>query len=167
MKSSSRRQLRKGDRSWEGSLGETCEPTNRNCIRGRVNRASWLNTAKPMGLSSSGKCSGCARESHAPYRGRPIAGKLAVGFSRGHSSRNWKRAGGTYTARLNNETGLARCWQPFRNAARREWTQPTKDQTSQMNRPHYHPPQRTRPGDSQVGQGGEAEKASSWERGPR
>jgi len=54
MKSSSRGQLRKGNRPWEGSLGKTCEPTNRNRIRGRMNRESWHNTAKPIGLSSSG-----------------------------------------------------------------------------------------------------------------
>ena len=42
-----RSQLRKGDRPWEGRLWESRRPTNRNLMRGRRDRVSWHNTAKP------------------------------------------------------------------------------------------------------------------------
>jgi len=48
-KNTSRSQLRKGDRPWEGRLGESREPMNKNHIRGRHGGASWHNTAKPVG----------------------------------------------------------------------------------------------------------------------
>ena len=41
-----RGQLREGDRSWEGRLGESHQPMNKNLIRGRRDRPSWHNTAK-------------------------------------------------------------------------------------------------------------------------
>jgi hypothetical protein len=36
-----------GDRAWEGRLGESRRPMNKNHIRGRRGVASWHNTAKP------------------------------------------------------------------------------------------------------------------------
>ena len=51
VKSTSRSQLREGDRTWEGRLGDSREPTNRNLIRGRQSEVSWHNTAKPFGLA--------------------------------------------------------------------------------------------------------------------
>ena len=41
-----RGQLREVDRSWEGRLGESHQPMNKNLIRGRRDRPSWHNTAK-------------------------------------------------------------------------------------------------------------------------
>jgi len=41
-----RSQLRKGDRPWEGRLGKSRRPMNKNHIRGRRDRLSWHNTAK-------------------------------------------------------------------------------------------------------------------------
>jgi hypothetical protein len=41
-----RSQLRKGDRPWEGRLGESHQPMNKNHILGRRDRMSWHNTAK-------------------------------------------------------------------------------------------------------------------------
>jgi hypothetical protein len=48
VRSTSRSQLRKGDRPWEGRPGDSHEPTNRNLMRGRQSRESWQNTAKPF-----------------------------------------------------------------------------------------------------------------------
>ena len=47
-KSSSRGQLRKGDRPWGGRLGDSHEPMNKNLILGRRSWVSWHNTAKPF-----------------------------------------------------------------------------------------------------------------------
>jgi hypothetical protein len=47
VRSTSRSQLRKGDRPWEGRLGDSHEPMNKNLIRGRQSEVSWHNTAKP------------------------------------------------------------------------------------------------------------------------
>ena len=41
-----RSQLREGDRPWEGRLGESHQPMNKNDIRGRRGGTSWHNTAK-------------------------------------------------------------------------------------------------------------------------
>jgi len=51
VRSTSRSQLRKGDRPWEGRLGDNHEPTNRNLIRGRQREVSWHNTVKPFDSS--------------------------------------------------------------------------------------------------------------------
>ena len=51
IRSTSRSQLREGDQTWEGRLGDSREPTNRNLIRGRQSEVSWHNTAKPFGLA--------------------------------------------------------------------------------------------------------------------
>ena len=48
MKRTTRSQLRKGDRPWEGRLWESHQPTNRNLIRGRQDGKSWHNTAKSL-----------------------------------------------------------------------------------------------------------------------
>jgi hypothetical protein len=47
IRSTSRSQLRKVDRPWEGRLGDSHEPMNKNLIRGRQSEVSWHNTAKP------------------------------------------------------------------------------------------------------------------------
>lgn len=49
VRSTIRSQLREGDRTWEGRLGDNRVPTNRNLIRGRQSEVSWHNTAKPFG----------------------------------------------------------------------------------------------------------------------
>ena len=46
MKKTTRSQLRKGNRPWEGRLWEIHQATNRNLIRGRQGGMSWHNTAK-------------------------------------------------------------------------------------------------------------------------
>ena len=46
MKRTTRGQLRKGDRPWEGRLWESHQPMNKNLIRGRRGGMSWHNTAK-------------------------------------------------------------------------------------------------------------------------
>ena len=46
MKSTTRGQLRKGDRPWGGRLWESCQTTNRNLMRGRRDGMSGHNTAK-------------------------------------------------------------------------------------------------------------------------
>jgi hypothetical protein len=46
MKRTTRSQLRKGDRPWEGRLWESHQPMNKNLIRGRRGGMSWHNTAK-------------------------------------------------------------------------------------------------------------------------
>lgn len=51
IRSTSRSQLRKGDRPWEGRLGDSHGPMNKNLMRGRQSEVSWHNTAKPFGLA--------------------------------------------------------------------------------------------------------------------
>ena len=46
MQRTTRGQLRKGDRPWEGRLWESHQPMNKNLIRGRRGGMSWHNTAK-------------------------------------------------------------------------------------------------------------------------
>ncbi len=46
MKRTIRSQLRKGDRPWEGRLGKSHQPMNKNDIRSRQDGKSWYNTAK-------------------------------------------------------------------------------------------------------------------------
>ena len=86
MKSSSRGQLREGNRPWEGSLGESCELTNRNRIGGWVDPGELAQHSKAHRFGKLGKYDSCAAESHAPYRGKPFLRKLEKGLSRGHSS---------------------------------------------------------------------------------
>ena len=46
MKSTTRSQLRKGDRPWEGRLWESCQTMNKKLIRGRLGGMRWHNTPK-------------------------------------------------------------------------------------------------------------------------
>ena len=109
VKSTSRSQLRKGDRPWEGRLGDSHGPMNKNLIRGRQNQVSWHNTAKPFGLALE------VNEAVVWRRFVPLPGEISLAWrpapagsapdsnvrgdrrevSSGHS--NWKRAGGWKT----------------------------------------------------------------------
>ena len=46
VKSTTRGQLREGDRPWEGRLWESCQTMNKNLMRGRRDGMSGHNTAK-------------------------------------------------------------------------------------------------------------------------
>jgi hypothetical protein len=46
VKSTTRGQLRKGDRPWEGRLWERCQTMNKKLIRGRLGGMRWHNTPK-------------------------------------------------------------------------------------------------------------------------
>ena len=46
VKSTTRGQLRKGDRPWEGRLWEICQTMNKKLIRGRLGGMRWHNTPK-------------------------------------------------------------------------------------------------------------------------
>lgn len=46
MKSTTRSQLREGDRPWEGRLWEICQTMNKNLMRGRLGGTRWHNTPK-------------------------------------------------------------------------------------------------------------------------
>ena len=46
VKSTTRGQLRKGDRPWEGRLWESCQTMNKKLIRGRLGGKRWHNTPK-------------------------------------------------------------------------------------------------------------------------
>ncbi len=45
--STTRSQLREGDRAWGGRLWESHQAMNKNLLRGRRSQVSWHNTAKP------------------------------------------------------------------------------------------------------------------------
>lgn len=49
MTTTSLRQGRLREKGSGGSWRQICEPTDRNVIEGRVSRASWHNTTKPLG----------------------------------------------------------------------------------------------------------------------
>jgi hypothetical protein len=46
VKSTTRGQLRKGDRPWEGRLWEICQTMNKKLMRGRLDGMRWHNTPK-------------------------------------------------------------------------------------------------------------------------
>jgi len=46
VKSTTRSQLRKGDRPWKGRLWESCQTMNKKLIRGRLGGMRWHNTPK-------------------------------------------------------------------------------------------------------------------------
>ena len=46
MKSTTRGQLREGDRPWKGRLWEICQAMNKKLIRGRLGGMRWHNTPK-------------------------------------------------------------------------------------------------------------------------
>jgi hypothetical protein len=46
MKRTTRGQLRKGDRPWEGRLWEICQTMNKKLMRGRLGGKRWHNTPK-------------------------------------------------------------------------------------------------------------------------
>jgi len=46
-RSTTRSQLREGDRPWESRLWESHQAMNKNLLRGRRDQVSWHNTAKP------------------------------------------------------------------------------------------------------------------------
>jgi hypothetical protein len=67
--STRRRQLRQGNRTWEGSWSQTCEVTNRNRIQGRFTQASVPCNTKPFPIGWEGKCGACAGKVHVLIRG--------------------------------------------------------------------------------------------------
>ena len=101
MKSTTRSQLRKGDRPWGGRLWEKHQAMNKNLIRGRRNGTSWHNAAKflhsvpevneALGCwrflflsgDTSSACGSVLRSSAAVSNGR----RDWRGVSRSHSSR--------------------------------------------------------------------------------
>jgi hypothetical protein len=113
IRSTSRSQLREGDRPWEGRLGgDSHEPMNKNLIRGRQSEVSRHNTAKPPDSALQvneavvwrrfvplpGEISiARGRESDSAVRSNALGDDREV--SRGHSTR--KGIGGLEDARLN------------------------------------------------------------------
>ena len=114
VRSTSRSQLREGDRTWEGRLGDNHEPMNKNLIRGRQSEVSWHNTAKPFDLALEvNEAAMWWRYTLLPgeisLAGRPVSTGSACGsnvmgdqreVSRGHSTRIG--TGGLREARLNS-----------------------------------------------------------------
>ena len=113
IRSTSRSQLPKGDRPWEGRLGDSHEPMNKNLIRGRQSEVSWHNTAKPSDSALE------VNEAVVWWRFAPLPGEISLAwrpasagsascsnvrvdqreFSRGHSTRSG--TGGLEDARSN------------------------------------------------------------------
>lgn len=48
---------------------QNCEPTNRNCIKGRTPWGELARHSKTLWLKGHGRCSGCAVTVHALIRG--------------------------------------------------------------------------------------------------
>ncbi len=113
IRSTSQGQLRKGDRPWEGRLGDSHGPMNKNLIRGRRSQVSWHNTAKPFGSAPE------VNEAVVWWRFVPLPGEISLAWrpasagsasgsnvrgdqrevSRGHSTRIG--TGGLKDVRLN------------------------------------------------------------------
>ena len=74
IRSTSRSQLREGDRTWEGRLGDNHEPTNRNLIRGRQSEVSWHNTAKPFDSALE------VNEAAVWWRYTPLPGEISLAW---------------------------------------------------------------------------------------
>ena len=106
MKSTTRSQLRKGDRPWGGRLWESCQAMNKKLIRGRQSGKRWHNTPKfhhsalevnetlgqwrflLLSGETSSACGGVLRFSAAVSNGC----RDWRGVSRGHSSRKTSRS---------------------------------------------------------------------------
>ena len=114
-----RGQLRKGDQPWEGRLWESRRPTNRNLIRGRQDRVSWHNTAKPChSVPEVNEAVGWRRFSSLPGeistardRGSGSAVRSnALGFSlevsRGHSTAIGNRGAGIRPFKLRSRSKI-------------------------------------------------------------
>ena len=112
-----RGQLREGDRSWEGRLGESRRPMNKNLIRGRRDRLSWHNTAKAChSVPEVNEAVRWRRFSSLPgeiclaLRSVPVAGSAQRGdapgdrteVSRGHSTEIANRGAGIRSFKLGN-----------------------------------------------------------------
>lgn len=105
-RSTTRSQLREGDRAWESRLWESHQAMNKNLLRGRRGRVSRHNTAKPFVSSpqvkeafgwrrfpllcgeASSACGGPSGSSAACGNAR----RDRRGVSRGHSSRRTSRS---------------------------------------------------------------------------
>jgi len=122
-----------GDRAWEGRLGESHQPMNKNLIRGRRDRVSWHNTAKPChSVPEANEAVGWRRFSSLPgeistARGRESGSAVrsnALGdsreVSRGHSTAIENRGAGIRPFKLGNP--------PARSG---------KDRTDTMGRPGH------------------------------
>ena len=119
MKRTTRGQLRKGDRPWEGRLWDICQLMNKNLIRGRASGKRWHNT--PKSFHSTCKINEAVGQrrfqclpteiswtcdvSHGWYSvsNRNVRDDLRE-VSRGHSSWDKTSRGVAKMARLNNET---------------------------------------------------------------
>ena len=112
-----RSQLREGDRAWEGRLGESRRPTNRNHIGGRRDGTSWHNTAKSRhSVPEVNEAARWRRFSSLPgeicpaLRSALVAGSAQRGdapgdraeVSRGHSTEIVNRGAGIRSLKLGN-----------------------------------------------------------------
>ena len=141
LKSTTRSQLREGDRPWGGRLWESHQAMNKNLIRGRRSGTSWHNTAKfPHSAPEVNEALGWRRFLFLSGETSSACGDVAIRLSAAVSngSRDWR---GVSRGHSN--------WKTSRSANRTEkiagWTQPTKDQTNNGTPTRgTHPPQRTR-----------------------
>jgi len=142
MKRTIRSQLREGDRTWEGRLGESHQSMNKNDIRGRRDETSWHNTAKsPHSVPEVNDVIGWRRFPCLPGEICPALRPASAGsapsgngwgdraeVSRGHSTGNVNRGAETGPFKLRNpqaRSGKGRTntgeptRAPFRNPKRR------------------------------------------------
>ena len=143
MKSTTRSQLREGDRPWGGRLWESHQAMNKNLMRGRQSGRSWHNTAKfPHSALEVNEALGWQSFPLLSGEASSACGDVAIrlsavvsngdrgwrGVSRGHSS--WRTS---RSARLHSKVA--------------GWSQPTKGQTNNGSPTRgVIPPRRTRRG---------------------
>ena len=155
MKSTTRSQLRKGDRPWGGRLWESHQPMNKNLMRGRQNGTSWHNAAKfPHSVLEVNEAVGWRR-----FQGLPTEISSACG-------RVFAAARLSVMADVIGEKSAEVIVVGITNRSARLHSKvadvaPTKDRTQAMKRPE-HPSTTTKPqGEVRHGYGIQAEKETS------
>lgn len=125
MKSTTRSQLRKGDRPWGGRLWEKHQAMNKNLIRGRRNGTSWHNAAKFLhSVPEVNEALGCWRFLFLSGETSSTCGSvLRFSAAASNGRRDWR---GVSRGRMS--------WRTSRSARLHSkiagWSQPTKDQTN-------------------------------------
>jgi hypothetical protein len=143
MRSTTRGQLREGDRPWGGRLWETCQAMNKKSMGGRPDGVRWHNTPKPRrSVREVNGTLGRGRFQCLPAEISPACGPL----------RRAARPPAMAVVTGEKSAEVIVVGQTSRSAGKRSkvagWTHPTKDRTNDGTPTRgAHPPRRTRTGE--------------------
>ena len=155
MKSTTRGQLRKGDRPWEGRLWESCQTMNKNLMRGRQSGKSWHNTAKSCHSTLE------VNEAFGQWRIVFLPGETSSACGRGNAAAHPSAMADVIGEESAEVIVVGTTNRSARLHSKVADIAPTKDRTKTMKRPE-HPSITMKPtGGVKHGYGTRAEKATS------